>query len=155
MAVLTEDLLHTSRIVLWPSKTNDNGISAVLQPKGCQKMPQADLKYLQSFLLCVLHFSNYFCLFPQDESEGRGVESVWLKDEERDIGRRKNEHRWGDEKDNILFFFFTLFCFGFPLSSFSVLLPFEVNPLQNNEKAEGDPCCYLTQWNTGRQQTEY
>lgn len=56
-------------------------------------MPQTDLKYLQSFLLCVLHVSSYFCLIPQAESEGKGVESIGVKDEEGDIRRRKNEHR--------------------------------------------------------------
>lgn len=119
------------------------------------KMPQTDPKYLQSFLLSVLHVSSYFCLLPQAESEGRGVGSIWVKDGAgRDDIRRKNEHRWG-KKDNTFFFFLILFCFVFPpLSSFSVIFPFEFNPLQSNEKAEEDPYCYLTQWNTGRQQTE-
>lgn len=84
-----------------------------------------------------------------------GEWEAWVKDGAgRDDIRRKNEHRWR-KKDNTFFFFLILFCFVFPpLSSSSVIFPFEFNPLQSNEKAEEDPYCYLTQWNTGRQQTE-
>lgn len=52
-----------------------------------------------------------------------------MKDEERDTEKRKNEHRGGEEKGSVLIFFLILSCFVFPLSSFSVIFTFEVDPL--------------------------
>lgn len=151
MAVLTEEWVHMGRYVWWSSKTNDIGIRKVLQPKGCQKMPQTVFPSLCS--PCFQLLLSYPPSWERRQGSGKYRSERWG-------GRYKEEEEWAQmrgRKRQYFIFFLILFCFLFPPSSFSVIFSFEVvmrrqkgTPIATwpNETLAGSRQRILVQWKT-------